>query len=95
MDRTDKGLLANIFAIFLLAIFIITFALASLGGFGSARSSSLPQWDNIAGYANHACYRHGLVANIVATGSGGSDVDRTVICKDGWAFDLNDLGFDN
>lgn len=57
----------------------------------SARSTNNPAWDNEAGAANHICYTHQGVAQITTPGYGSSNyLDPTVVCRDGWAFDLSD-----
>lgn len=54
----------------------------------SARSTNNPAWDNEAGAANHICYTHQGVAQITTPG-------YTVVCRDGWAFDLYDTPWSN
>lgn len=78
----------------LFTLIIIAFALALLLillGETSARSSGNPLWDNIEGAANHACYQHSGVAQVIYL----NRVDDGAICRDGWAVDLYDTPWKN
>lgn len=63
-------------------------ALALLIDTPPARSGALSQWDGTAGTANHVCYHSGGVQQLASPGDY-ANFD-TVVCKNGWAYDLND-----